>query len=228
MNKGLFSSRSLSRMGARHPWRMIGGWIIFIALVLALASFVGGEDKGFADDAGLTVSPESVVGDRLIDEHFGTDNRASDLVVIRSDSASVDDPVFKDTVNQLMSNLAGWQPDFASVTNYCDLAAQGAPEAKELVSDNRQSLIIPITFNEAPDAYDARGEDFLNQIAGASNDTVQTYGVGGISANETFNTIVGEDLSGCDALFGNCARSIRRNALSSRAVVPAAGPATKK
>ena len=195
MNGSFLSSRNLARIGSRHPWRTIGAWIVFIALVLTLSNLIGGTDNGFAGDSGLTIQPDSIKGDKLIVDHFGEDDRASELVVVHSDSITVDDPEFRDTVTNVIGNLSGWEADFASITNYYDLAANGVPEAEGLVSEDRQSLLIPITLNEEADAYSDRGKDFLDQIEAASTDSVQTYAVGDVSGNETFNTIVEEDLS---------------------------------
>jgi RND superfamily putative drug exporter len=174
---------------------MIGAWIVLIAVVIAFSSAIGGADNGFAGGAGLTVSPDSIKGDELIDEHFGTDERASDTIVIHSESLTVDDLAFQETVNQLTANLAGWQADFAAYPNYYYMKAAGMPEAEQMVSESRHSMIIPITFNEESDEYESRGKDFLDSVTGAGNDAVQVYGVGEISGDETFNTIVEEDLS---------------------------------
>jgi RND superfamily putative drug exporter len=174
---------------------MIGAWILVIVTVIGLSSIFDPGEPSFTGDAGLTVTTEWEQGQDLIDAHFGKDNRASEVIVLTSESATVDDQVFKDTVNQVMTNLGSWQADFASIANYYDLAASGAPEADALVSETRHSMIIPITLNGTSDDYSDRGADYLHQVESASNDTVKTYAVGSVSGDETFNTILEEDLS---------------------------------
>jgi RND superfamily putative drug exporter len=181
-------------MSARHPWRTLLIWIVVVAAIAGLSGTFGG-DMDNSSNGGFTSRPESVIAEELIADHFGEDTRASENIVVHSPGLTVDDPGFRQVVDTTLSRLQPWGPDFASITNYYDLAASGAPEANTLVSQDRHSLLIPITFAEEPSAYSTRGADFVEAAQGARTPDVEVYAVGDISAEEAFGAILEEDLS---------------------------------
>ena len=188
-----FSPRTLTSISARHPWRTILAWVIVVTAITVLSGSVGG-DMTNSSEGGFTSRPESVVGDDLIAEHFGEDERATENIVVHSESRTVDDPAFKAVVDSTLARLQPWQADFASIQNYYELAASGNPEADALVSADRQSLLIPITFAGEPGDYADRGASFVEAAQGARTAKVEVYAVGDISAEEAFDAILEEDL----------------------------------
>ncbi|MEZ4570605.1 MAG: hypothetical protein R2849_09820 [Thermomicrobiales bacterium] len=59
----------------------------------------------------FTSEPESVQGRNLLEEHLiGGDYPAHELVIIRSDSLTVDDPAFQERVMQVTGALADSTP----------------------------------------------------------------------------------------------------------------------
>ncbi|HEV2067760.1 MAG TPA: MMPL family transporter, partial [Thermomicrobiales bacterium] len=181
-------------MSAHHPWRTLFAWIIVVATITVLSSALGG-DMDNTSDGGFTSRPESVVADDLIAEHFGEDPRATENIVVHSETRTVDDPAFHAVVDATLTRLQPWRGDFSSVGNYYELAASGAPQAASLVSADRQSLLIPVTFSGEPGDYADRGADFVKAAQGARTAEVEIYAVGDISAEEAFGAILEEDLS---------------------------------
>ncbi len=188
-----FSPHGLSSLSARHPWRTILVWIVVVAAITGLSGAFGDMDN--SGSGGFTSRPESVVGEDLIRDHFGEDTRASENIVVHSSGQTVDDPGFRQVVESTLARLEPWKADFASITNYYDLAASGSPEADSLVSQNRHSLLIPITFAGEPSEYSNRGADFVEAAQGARTSDVEVYAVGDITAEEAFGAILEEDLS---------------------------------
>jgi RND superfamily putative drug exporter len=171
---------------------MIGAWLVVFAIVFGLATAFGTEAGGFTGgDTGVDV--ESQQGQNLIDQHFGKDDRANDLLVITSDTLTVDDPAFRAVAESAIGQLDAWQPDIASLANYYAMPAD-APEASALVSESRHSLIVPVTFNEEPDAYSERGGEYEALFDGLSTDDVKIYELGDISGDHEISTILEEDL----------------------------------
>jgi RND superfamily putative drug exporter len=183
----------MAGVSARHPWRTIAAWVAVLVVVMALSAAFGGPMTG--EGSRYTTNPDSQVGWDLIDDHFGDDSGATETIVVHSDRFTVDDPEFRAVVDATVAGLAGWQDDLASVVSYYDAIEAGAPEAAGLVSANRNSLIIPVAFHEAPDEYIERGEDFIVDAQAASTADVQVFAVGDISGNATFGAIAEEDLS---------------------------------
>ena len=193
MRLSSLSPQSLTGVSARHPWRTLVAWVALLAVVTVLGNTFSGPMTG--EGSGFTNDPDSQVGTELIDEHFGEDIRSSETIVFHSETHTVDDPAFRETVESTVANLSPWREEIASLTSYYELADAGAPEAEGLVSADRASLIMPIAFNEESDAYAERGEQYIEDAQAAATDEVAVYTVGDISGNATFGAIAEEDLS---------------------------------
>jgi len=189
----------LAGASARHPWRTVALWIIFGVAITLLSGIAGGNtnDQSF----GFTNNPEAQVADELVKKHLGDDNRASETIAIHADTLTVDDPAFKNVAIQTISNLEPWNADIASITNYYDLSARGAPDAAQLVSKDRHSLLIPVTFNKESDTYDDRGDAYVKDAQAAASGEVKVYTVGDLSGNATYGKIAEEGTSK-DISFG--------------------------
>ncbi|CAA9562274.1 MAG: Integral membrane protein [uncultured Thermomicrobiales bacterium] len=186
------SPRTLARSSALRPWRTIMAWISFLAIIVFLSSqFAAPTDE---DTGAFTNSPDSMVGNELVDAHFPADDRASENLVMHSSTLTVDDPAFRQVVDGTLASLQPWAGDIASVINYYELAASGAPDAASLVSEDRHSLLVPLTFAEDWDAYSARGANFVEKAQAARTSEVQVYAVGDLSGNETYSKIADEDV----------------------------------
>ena len=137
-----FSPRTLARRSARHPWITIGVWLVFVVAVIMIGTMTPA--KELTND--FTSNPDSKVGTELLDEHFGNSSAASETIVIRSETYTVDSPEFRSVVDTTLASLVDWQGDMASVVNYYN--APEASESAQLVSVDRHSLMIPVTFKE--------------------------------------------------------------------------------
>lgn len=183
----------LAGSSARHPWRTIGLWIVLVAVITLLSGVAGGNtnDQSF----GFTNQPDSQAADELVKAHFGGDTRASETIAIHSNTLTVEDAGFREVVSRTIENLGPWKSDIASITNYYDVPESGAVEAAQLVSKDRHSLLIPITFNEESSTYEDRGEAYMTDAQAASNDQVEVYTVGDLSGDATYGKIAEEDTS---------------------------------
>ncbi|MDQ3657620.1 MAG: MMPL family transporter, partial [Chloroflexota bacterium] len=188
-----FSPQKLAGVSARHPWRTLLAWVVLLGVVTLLGNTFSGPMTG--EGSGFTTDPDSQVGLELIDEHFGEDTRTSETIVVHSETFTVDDPEFQQVVTNTVASLEPWSADIAELANYYDLVATGAPEAEGLVSADRNSLIVPLTFNGDDDEYTDRGEQFIEDAQAAHTGQVEVYTVGDISGDATFDVIAEEDLS---------------------------------
>ncbi len=193
MSLSFLSPQRLAGASARHPWRTLGAWVALLVAVTFLGNTFAGPMSG--DGGEFTNNPDSQVGSQLIDTHFGENATASETIVIHSDTYTVDDPGFKAVVDATIASLEPWSGDLASVANYYELDAAGAPEAAALVSADGNSLIIPVAFNQDDDEYADRGEDWIEDAQAAATDDVAVYSVGDLSGDATFGKIAEEDLS---------------------------------
>jgi RND superfamily putative drug exporter len=167
-------------------------WVVVLVTVVMLGNTFAGPMTG--EDSGFTSSPDSQVGTELIEQHFGKDESSSETIVIHSDTFTVDDPEFRAVVDSTLANLQPWNEDIASVTNYYELEAAGVPEAGQLVSADRNSLIMPVALLRDDAAYEETWEDWVDAAQASHTDAVEVYTVGDLSAN-VFGSIAKEDMS---------------------------------
>ncbi len=108
-------SRMLYRWGraaARHPWRMIGAWLVVATAVFALNAAVGGATR---DD--FTVpGTEAQRGIDLLDARFPTQGGVSGQVVFADPDGDITDPTSRAVVAETLGELAEG-PDVISVSD---------------------------------------------------------------------------------------------------------------
>jgi len=90
----------LARASSRRPWRAFGAWLGAVVVALALAIlFLPGN---LTTTGHVTGNPESAQAERIFGHRFPPDPRAVDeLVVVRSETLTVDDPAFRSFVRRL-------------------------------------------------------------------------------------------------------------------------------
>jgi RND superfamily putative drug exporter len=123
----------------------VGIWGLAIVLaVIAVVSWLGG---ALVTDAEFTNNPESVTAYNLMQDRLGTDDTMLDeMVIVRSDTLTVDDPAFAAQVNSLYGELMALGPDVVQngVTYYM-------VQDPSMVSADRHATFIP--FEVPADNY---------------------------------------------------------------------------
>jgi uncharacterized membrane protein YdfJ with MMPL/SSD domain len=178
------STESLARSAARHPWRTIAAWLGAIVLaVVAVGAFLG---DGLSTDAHLTNNPESQRAYDLIGAHFRSDDFTTELVVVRNDSLTVDDPAFREELDRLRSAGAA------------SSAVERAGEPQ--VSGDRHAVLLPIRL--APPEDD--NVDRLIALAQAEDGQsgFQVALTGSFTSDHDFNQLSQDDLKHGELQFG--------------------------
>ncbi len=200
------STAGLARMSARRPWMVIGVWLAI--LVLAIVSTVTSLDDALTTEAEFLNSPESVKGLDLLQQRLGFDDPITETVMVTSDTLTVDDPAFQAVVQQTTSELRKLDglidTSPAALFNYFEAKAAPSPDAAAqaelLVSADRKTTLIPVTFTASLDDASARYDEFHAAIKAHEGNGIRTLTVGDISINEEFNTIAEEDLQKAEGL----------------------------
>ena len=91
------STAGLARMSSRHPWRVLGAWLV--VLVFAFVAMSGLSDA-LTTSSNFTGKPESEVGADLVRDHLRGDRPASETVIVQADGATIDDAAFQAVVEQ--------------------------------------------------------------------------------------------------------------------------------
>jgi uncharacterized membrane protein YdfJ with MMPL/SSD domain len=180
---------------SRRPWRAVAGWAVALVAAIAItATFLGDALSG---DEEVTSATESRRADELQTERFADDpgrraRDATEVVVVSSRTANVDDPGFERRVAGLAAELRG--AGATRVTTYYDTGS------RRLVSRDRDATGILV----------ALGRDAEDDIEGVVDAVQGLDGRGGFEAaitgeftlDDDFSTLAGEDLANGELKFG--------------------------
>src|SRR5918995_3801363 len=141
------STSDLARISAAHPWRVLAVWIL--ALVLAVAT-MGVLGDSTTTEMRFTNNPEAQQGMDILERAGLDDNNPTDeTVIVQAKIATVDDPAYREHVQQVTADLRALKGVVVSdtVVNYYELSANSetAAMAEGLVSEDRRTTLIPLT-----------------------------------------------------------------------------------
>lgn len=182
-----FSTAGLARLSARRPWRTLGLWVLVLVLAGLAASSLG---DALTTEGGFLNEPESQRGADLLESRLRGPQPITETIVIRSETATVDDPAFQATVDGLVAELQA-VPDLT--TSIHSFYTTGNPA---MVSADRHSTIVSVVMNGDLDAAIERVPDFEAAIASAQQaGGYQILSVGDTTLSEEFSRIADEDLA---------------------------------
>ena len=133
------STEVLARSSARRPWVIIGIWILVFVGAVGLAATLLSD--ALTTEFKLTNDADSAVADGLIEERLTGPPKSNEIVIIRSESLTVDDEAFRQHVERIFATLIGLGDNVVEGGVHYYLAAD-----ESLVSSDRQTTIIPFTM----------------------------------------------------------------------------------
>lgn len=196
-----FSSESLARYSAERPKRMTGAWLVILVLAFLVIGTLC-ESAISNEDSFLRVVPDSEKAEALIDEIFDTPEAAnepesvSEILVIHSDTLTVDDQAYRDKVESIYSaiNVEGAangteDPTLVGAINYYLTGDE------TMVSEDRNSTIGFVEMaGELDDVIDTLPamQEIVDEVNGT--DGFDVYLVGNASFGTKMNEIAERDL----------------------------------
>jgi putative drug exporter of the RND superfamily len=134
-------TENLARACARRPWVTVGVWACALGIaVFFITTMLGG---ALVTDVKPTNNPESNQAQTILDERLGkSDNKTLDeMIIVRSQTLTVDDPLFRAQVEQLYGSLMVMGQDvvLGGVNYYLT-------KDESLVSPDRHSTMMPFTM----------------------------------------------------------------------------------
>jgi RND superfamily putative drug exporter len=186
-----FSTSGLARLSARRPWWVLGAWIVAIGLAIVAASGLG---NALTTSTNFSNEPESQRGADLLEQRLRGPRLASETVVVRSDTLTVDDPAFRQVVEQTASDLAAMPKVVQSVATYYQT------QSPRMVSADRHVTILPVTLAGKYQDVDQYTDDYLATIAGEGGNGVEVLTVGDLSVSHEFTQISDKDLTQSETL----------------------------
>src|SRR5215217_5535069 len=185
----------LAMWSSRRPRLTVAGWALALLAAIAVSgAFLGDALSG---DEEVTSDMESRRADELAFERFAseqgpTDRGVSEVVVVRSATATVDEPRFERRVRALATELQG-----AGATQLTTTYDSGE---RRLVSRDRDATAMLVTLGR--DAEDDI-EDVVEAVRGADGrDGFDVSITGEFTLDADFSTLAGEDLRNGELGFG--------------------------
>ena len=126
----------LARVSARRPWLTIGAWVVL--LLVAGALNVNLLDSATTTELRLSPGFESEDTRRLLEERFPGTQQPREVVVVQSDSLTVDDPAFAAKVNEVFGAMVGLGGEVVSQGLHYFLL----PDPRLVSADRKTTLIL--------------------------------------------------------------------------------------
>jgi RND superfamily putative drug exporter len=133
--RGVSFTERVARSASRHPWRMVGIWVlIFLASGVAVAALLGSAISSASHLPGT----DSERGTQLLDQRLPHPDEADEQIILRSSTAKLSDAVFRREVARLQKEVDA--TGVATAKNpYID-------RREALVSTDRHAATIPVNI----------------------------------------------------------------------------------
>jgi RND superfamily putative drug exporter len=189
--RSYFSTGGLARLSARHPWRIMGVWGVL--LVLAVVAAMGLGDV-LTTESNILSHPDSVKGADLLEERLRGEEPVTETVILRSETATVDDPAFQAVVEQTATELLAMTGVVAAADTYYSI---GSPA---LVSADRHTTLMLVTLVGTLDDAEGNVDAYLDTVMAHRGSGFEVYSAGDISVSDEFNTIAESDLQTAEVI----------------------------
>ena len=180
---------SFARASSRHPWRTVMVWVLLLVGGFALSSRL--LEGALTTEFDFTNSPESKRAAVLVEERLRGPDKVTELVILTSESATVDDEVYSAFVTGLQENLQAVAGGTAVEGTVSYLQA---PEASP-VSDDRGSTIVTVFLRGDLDQASEHVEELNAVLREAEADSgFRILVVGDATTSAEFELIAEEDI----------------------------------
>ena len=134
------STKRLAEASAHHPWRVLAGWLVAVVVASGLAGTL--LSGALTTEFKVTNDPQSVLGDRLLTSELGRTRQLNEVMIVRSDTLTIDQPAFQKRVEQVREAITAT----GSGVVVLPIDTYYSNKADFLVSKDRHATIIPFTM----------------------------------------------------------------------------------
>ena len=182
-----FSPQGVARLSATHRFTVIGVWVLlFLVGGLLTSRYLSGALTTSAD---FTNNPDSKQAQTLLEQRLTGPDRSNEVVIVRSQSATVSDPRFKAYVAELKGEIDALEPGVVQQT------ADPYQAGDRFVSDDRHATLIPVTMAGSRDDANSNIDRVLDRTLHAQHPQgFKVWVAGEATAAKDSNTIAEEDL----------------------------------
>ena len=183
-----FSTEDVARSCASHPKRTLAAWLVALLVSFVVIALLLGD--ALTSDGDVTSNPESKQAEALIHEAFPPQPTPSEIVVVRSDRLTVDDPAFEAKVQSLTERGE-------ALGLIADAQSYYSSDDESLVSKDRHATMVPLLMRSdeiSPLTDLVQSED--------GKDGFQVAITGQLTADADFEKLSEEDLQKGELLIG--------------------------
>jgi uncharacterized membrane protein YdfJ with MMPL/SSD domain len=189
------STDSLARASARHPWRVVGAWLVAVVLSLGLVATLLGDV--LTSEGDVTSETDSKRAEELRFERFrptmeDEEREVTEVVVVSLEEGTVEDPAVQERLRALAEEIRG--TGAPSVTTPFDEGGD------ELVAEDGRAAAVLV-------ALGIDGEDRVGPLVEAverldAEPGFEAAVTGEFTLDEDFGTLSEEDLRNGELFFG--------------------------
>src|SRR5829696_8366655 len=188
-------TKQLAVWSSRRPWLTLAGWAL--ALVVAIAISAAFLDDALSADEGVTSDPDSRRADELVIERFADElgppgRDATEVVVVRSASATVDEARFKQRIQKIAAQLR--RAGATRVTSFYDTGE------RRMVSPDRDATWMLVDLGREAEGEIEAVVDAVEAADGRNGFDAAITGEHTLYAD--FSTLAEEDLRTGELGFG--------------------------
>ncbi|MEA2556920.1 MAG: putative drug exporter of the superfamily [Actinomycetota bacterium] len=190
---------TLARASSRHPWRTIGIWALI--LVAGMASLSTLLSPALTTRFDFTNSPEAKHAKEILDQRGLTQDIVTETFVVAADhNGAAQEPVFTQTVNDLLAGLAELEPKIiktAPASYPAPADASGDPRTAALgpfVSPDGKAVLFNAIYTGDVDQATKNFDAITALQSKVSGDGINTYLLGQVSSSADFKRISEEDI----------------------------------
>ena len=164
----------LARAAARRPGLTLAAW--GGVLVLAVATIVIFLGSAVTTEIKLTNDPESLRSDTLLEERLPDPDAVDEIVVVRSETLTVDDAAFRSAVEGLAEEIEGSE-GVERVTSFYSTGAA------TLVSQDRGATLVTVAMRGDEEEAEGFVASIVDAVQAAATPEVETFITGTASAS---------------------------------------------
>ncbi len=178
----------VARLSARRPWATIGVWVALV--IIASVLNVNLLESATTTEFRLSGRFESEKASALLAERLPESQRITEIVVIQSESLTVDDVAFREKVDSVFAGILALGSDIVSGGGHYYLLNDD-----RLVSADRKTTVMPVIMTGSLEAAEMNVEDVLDVVEEANTpDGFRVLIVGPASISFESNELAREDL----------------------------------
>ena len=148
---------ALARISARRPWVTVGLWVIAVVVALVVTGQL--LDSATTTELRLSSGFESEDTRLLLEERFPSTQQPREIVVIQSDTLTVDDPAFREKATEVFGAITGLGDDVITQGFHYFLL----PDPR-LVSEDRKTTIMPFLLTGTLEEAARNAEEIFHAI----------------------------------------------------------------